>query len=193
MAQVLIFLVQTLLGMYVMVLLTRFLLQWVRADFYNPVVQALVKITQPLVGPLQKIVPYTRRISLATLLIAMVVQMLLMAMVILLRGYALPDILSLVMWSLISLADYILDILFFALIGSIILSWVAPHSYHPSVMLIRQLTEPLIMPVRRLLPSLGGLDFSPIVVFIVIHLIRIIVIHPLAEYFRMPGNLVIGW
>ena len=192
MPQIAVFLVQTLMGMYVMILLLRFLLQLMRADFYNPVAQALVKITQPVVGPLQSIIPRTGRISLATLIVTIVAQALLIALVFVLSGYGWPNLLKLIPWSLIGLAAQLLDILFFAVLGGIILSWVAPQSRHPATLLLWQITEPVMAPVRRMLPALGGLDFSPIVVFILIQLIEMAVIIPLAVSTGMPGGVVLG-
>lgn len=192
MPQIAVFLVQTLMGMYVMILLLRFLLQLMRADFYNPVAQALVKITQPVVGPLQGIIPRTGRISLATLIVTIAAQALLIALVFVLSGYGWPNPVKLIPWSLIGLAAQLLDILFFAVLGGIILSWVAPQSRHPATLLLWQITEPVMAPVRRMLPALGGLDFSPIVVFILIQLIEMAVIIPLAVSTGMPGGVVLG-
>lgn len=192
MPQIAVFLVQTLLGMYVMILLLRFMLQLMRADFYNPVAQALVKITQPVVGPLQGILPRTGRISLPTLIVTVLAQALLIALVFVLSGYGWPNPVKLMIWSLIGLAAQLLDIVFFAVLAGIILSWVAPQSRHPASLLLWQITEPVMAPVRRLLPALGGLDFSPIVVFIVIQLIEMAVIVPLAVSFGMPAGVVLG-
>lgn len=192
MPQIAVFLVQTLLGMYVMILLLRFILQLMRADFYNPVAQALVKITQPVVGPLQSIVPKTGRVSLATFIVTIAVQALLIALIFVLSGLGWPNPLMVLIWSLIGLAAQLLDILFFAILAGIVLSWVAPQSRHPATLLLWQITEPVMAPARRLLPNLGGLDFSPIVVFILIQLMEMAVIYPLAQSFGMPRGLVLG-
>jgi len=192
MHQAAIFLVQTLLGLYVMILLIRFLLQLTRADFYNPISQALVTITQPVVIPLQKLLPRTGRISLPTLIMAMLVQVVLIALIFMLSGWAWPSPISVVIWGLIGLASQLLDILFFAVLAGIILSWVAPQSYHPATLLLHQITEPVMAPARRILPNLGGLDFSPIVVFIAINLIEMMAIYPLAQASGMPRGLIVG-
>ena len=192
MPQAAVFLVQTLLGLYVMILLIRLLLQFTRADFYNPIAQALVKVTQPVVSPLQKVLPRAGRLSLPTLVVAIVVQALLIAMVFMLSGLGWPNLLNVLIWSLIGIASQILDILFFAILGSIILSWVAPQSHHPATLLLRQITEPVMAPARRLLPNFGGLDFSPIVVFIVINLVEMMAVYPLAQAFGMPRGLIVG-
>jgi YggT family protein len=192
MPQAAVFIVQTVIGMYVMILLIRFLLQLTRADFYNPIAQALVKVTQPIVGPLQNMLPKMGRISLPTLIVAFVVQAVLIGLVFMLSGYGWPNVLNLGVWSLIGLASQLLDVLFFAILGSIIMSWVAPQSSHPATLLLHQITEPVMAPARRMLPNLGGLDFSPIVVFIIINLIEMMALYPLAQAFGMPRGLIVG-
>ena len=188
-----IFLVQTLGGVFLLIVLLRLLLQWSKADFYNPIVQTLVKITQPAIAPLQTLLPTIRHINLAVLVLAFLVQLLIMVAVLLLYGLNnLSPIVSLIIWSLLGLASQIIDIYFFAILITIILSWLTPHSFHPGTVLLRQLTEPVMKPARRLIPNLGGLDFSPILVFIVINLIDTLVIKKLAILFAMPGSLVPG-
>jgi YggT family protein len=90
------------------------------------------------------------------------------------------------------LASQVLDLLFFAILASIVLSWIAPQTKHPGAYLLHQLTEPVMGPARRMLPNLGGLDFSPILVFIMINLVDMLVIQNLASSFGMPRGLVLG-
>jgi YggT family protein len=84
-----------------------------------------------------------------------------------------------VSWSVIGLLSLVLNIYFWGMMISIIASFIAPHSAHPALVLIRQLTEPLMEPFRRLLPSMGGLDLSPIFVFLAIQVIRTMLIMPM--------------
>ncbi|MDC9719421.1 MAG: YggT family protein [Gammaproteobacteria bacterium] len=187
-----VFVVQTVFGLYLMMVLIRFMLQLAKADFYNPLAQAIVKITQPFVGPLQKLIPRTGRFSLAAIILAFLVQLAVIIMVLLIVGIVLPSPIVLLIWSLIGVASQMLDLLFFAILATIILSWLAPQANHPGAYLLHQLTEPVMAPVRRILPNLGGLDFSPIVVFIVINLMDMLVIQSLAASFGMPRGLVLG-
>ena len=136
-----IFLVQTLVGFFLLILLLRLLLQWARADFYNPIVQALVKITQPFIVILQPLLPTIAHINLAVLSLAIAVQLLIMVAVLLLYSYALPSLFQLLAWSLVGLLSQTMDIYFFAILVTIILSWLAPNSFHPGALLLRQLTE----------------------------------------------------
>jgi YggT family protein len=168
------------------------MLQLAKADFYNPLAQAVVKMTQPFVTILQKVMPRTGRFSLATLVLAFLVQLLLIVVVLLIAGFDLPNPMSLAVWSLIGLASQVLDLLFFAILASIVLSWLAPQTNHPGAYLLHQLTEPVMSPVRRMLPNLGGLDFSPILVFIMINLVDMLVIQNAASTFGMPRGLVLG-
>jgi len=187
-----IFLAQTVFGLYLMIVIVRFMLQLVKADFYNPLAQVVFKVTQPFVSALQKVMPRTGRLSLPTLVLAFLVQLLLIMVVLLIAGFGLPNPLSLAIWSLIGVASQALDLLFFAVLAGIVLSWLAPQTNHPGAYLLHQLTEPVMAPVRRMLPNLGGLDFSPILVFILINLVDMLVIQNAASTFGMPRGLVLG-
>ncbi|MDP4788772.1 MAG: YggT family protein, partial [Haliea sp.] len=108
-----------------------------------------------------------------------------------LDGSGPPGVLRLFVWSLLGVAGLVVNIYFFALLAMIILSWVAPGSRHPALLLLFQLTEPVMAPVRRLLPNMGGIDFSPILLFILINVIQIALGH-MAAAARLPSALVIG-
>ena len=187
-----VFLVQTVFGLYLTMVIIRFMLQLAQADFYNPIAQAVVKLTQPFVAVLQKVIPRTGRFSLAILVLGFLVQMLLILVVLIIVGFGLPNPLDLLAWSIIGLASQVLDLLFFAILASIVLSWLAPQTKHPGAYLLHQLTEPVMSPARRMLPNLGGLDFSPILVFIMINLVDMLVIQNLASSYGMPRGLVLG-
>lgn len=186
-AEALIFIVQTLGSLYVLVILLRFVLQMVRADFYNPLSQFTVRATQPLLKPLRRVIPGFGGIDLAALALALLVQLLLMMLVAVIAGAnPLLALGQLLVWAMISLTSLFLKIFFFALILNVILSWVAPHSHNPGALLANQICEPLLAPIRRILPNLGGLDLSPIFAFIAIHLIDRFVLMTLAMQTGMP-------
>lgn len=185
-----IYVLQTLGSLYLLLVLLRFILQLVRADFYNPLSQFAVKATKPLLNPLRKVIPGLRGLDLASLVLAILIQLLLMALTLLLLGYGVVDLLpQLLIWSVIGVTALFLKVFFFALIASVILSWVAPGSYNPAAQLINQICEPLLTPIRRVLPSLGGLDISPIFAFIALNLIEMLVIKNLAALTHMPQLL----
>ena len=163
MTEISIFVLQTISYLYILIVLLRFLFQLVRADFYNPLSQAVVKLTNPLLLPIRKVIPGLFGIDLACLLLALVLQCLVFVVITLVSGQGLAPPLLLVFYSLIRLLAIVVDIYFWGLLIMVIASWVAPQSYHPALLLLRQLMEPLLQPVRRLLPPQGGLDFSPLI------------------------------
>jgi YggT family protein len=185
------YLVQTLVSLYLVAMLLRFLLQLVRADFYNPISQFLIKATNPLVVPLRRVIPGLGGVDMATLVLALLLQISAIAILLLVNGLAMPNPLLIVLWAALGLVGLLVNIYFFALLGMIILSWIAPGSSHPAVYLLHQITEPVMAPVRKLLPSMGGLDLSPILVFILINIIQIALRHMAANVGLHPA-LVIG-
>ena len=187
-----IYLVQTLGSLYLLVVLLRFILQLVRADFYNPLSQFIVRVTQPLLKPLRKVVPGLGGLDLAALVLALLIQLVLIAIIIMLMGIQLPNIAQLLIWSVIGVTALFLKIFFFALIISVILSWVAPQSNNPAAMLVQQLCEPVLAPIRGILPSMGGLDLSPIFAFIALRLIDMLVIANVAAATGMPRGLTLA-
>jgi YggT family protein len=184
----LIFIIQTLGSLYLLIVLMRFILQLVRANFYNPLCQFVVKATQPLLKPLRRIVPSMFGLDMSSRVLALLLQILLFVVVLMLNGYQAFTVL-LLPWALIGIFSLFLKIIFWSMIISVILSWVAPGSRSPGAELVYQITEPVLAPFRRLIPNLGGLDISPIFAFIAIQLIQSWVIPRLAFYAFMPKEL----
>ncbi|KHO64777.1 MULTISPECIES: YggT family protein [Pseudomonas] len=185
-----VYVIQTLGSLYLLIVLLRFVLQLVRADFYNPLSQFIVRATSPLLMPLRRVIPGFGGIDLASLVLAILVQLLLMIVTLALLGFGFGgNLLQLLVWSLIGVTSLFLKIFFFALIVSVILSWVAPGSHNPAAQLVHQICEPLLAPIRRFLPNLGGLDISPIFAFIALNLLDMLVIRNLAAMTHMPQIL----
>ncbi|MBB3048766.1 YggT family protein [Litorivivens lipolytica] len=184
-------LVQTLFSLYLGVVILRLLLQLARADFYNPISQFMVKATNPLLLPLRKVVPPLGKIDSASIVLALAVQMIAMLAILLLFGARVPDVLTLLGWSVIGCIALTVNIYFFAIIINIILSWVAPGSYHPAAVLLYQLTEPVMQPFRKLIPPMGGIDLSPILVFLSISVLQIL-IKAMAQSAGLSPALVFG-
>jgi YggT family protein len=191
-SQVLLLIINTLGGLYIFAILLRFLLQATRADFYNPVSQSIVKFTSPLLAPLRRIIPGYRGFDFAALVLALVLNTVATALMIIIAGFNLPAIGSIVAWSFVGLVDFILNIYFYGLLISIIASWIAPYSGNPVLLLIHQLLEPLMKRVHKVIPPMGGLDFSPIFVFLGIQVVEILVVQGLAQSLRLPPDFVIG-
>jgi YggT family protein len=183
-----IFIIQTLGSLYLLIVLMRFILQLVRANFYNPLCQFVVKATQPLLKPLRRVIPSVFGLDMSSLVLALLLQILLFVVILMLNGYQAFTLL-LLPWGLIGIFSLFLKIIFWSMIISVILSWVAPGSRSPGAELVAQITEPVLAPFRRLIPNLGGLDISPIFAFIVIQLIQSWVIPRLAYFAFMPKEL----
>ncbi|XKE45814.1 YggT family protein [Halomonas organivorans] len=184
-------LVNTLVNIYLFLLMLRFLLQASRADYYNPISQSVVKLTQPAVRPFQAFLgPVMGRFDLATLASGFVIKLVAIIAILQIAGYGMAPLDDLAIGAVAALANAILKIYFFALIVMIILSWVAPQASHPGAILVMQLVEPIMAPVRRVIPPLGMLDLSPIVVFIAISLIDGIVVGSLVRAAGVVGALV---
>lgn len=183
-----IFIIQTLGSLYLLIVLMRFILQLVRANFYNPLCQFVVKATQPLLKPLRRVIPSLFGLDMSSLVLALSLQILLFVVILMLNGYQAFTVL-LLPWGLIGIFSLFLKIIFWSMIISVILSWVAPGSRSPGAELVSQITEPVLAPFRRLIPNLGGLDISPIFAFIVIQLLQSWVIPRLAYFAYMPKEL----
>lgn len=186
------YLIQMFLGLYVYAVMIRFLMQVSRADYYNPICQGLVKITDPAIRPLRKILPTVRGVNFATIGVAFGIQLIGVMLIMALSNYPVFHPIYLA-WTLVGLFSIILTIYFWALIIMAVSSWIAPYSNHPALALIHQITEPVCGPARKLLPPMGGLDFSIMLVFAAIYIIRYhLVIGPLQMYLGIPRGLIIG-
>jgi YggT family protein len=159
----------------------RLLLQLARADFYNPLSQAIVKVTNPVLRPLRRYIPALGKIDTASVLLMFALQILNTSLVGALFG-ASRGFLALLVIAFVELLSKLVYLYLFAIIIQAVASWVAPGTYNPVLNLINGLTAPLLRPVRRLLPNLGGLDLSPLVVIVLLQLALLLVIAPLADF-----------
>ena len=166
----------TLTGIYLLAILLRFLLQVARADFYNPVSQAVFRITDPMVRIFRSFIPGYKGIDFSSLILALVVEAMAICVLIILYGGSIPSVGFIVTWAFVGVLHFMIMVYYYAIIGSIIMSFVMMFSGnmspHPILRLVWQLTEPVMAPIRKIIPSMGGLDFSPIFIFISIGLIR---------------------
>lgn len=162
-------------GLYLLLILLRFLFQLARADFYNPISQFILKATNPLLIPIRRVVPSIKSFDIPSLILAMLVQMLGVVLVLLILGAGINPI-SVVIWSALLLVGLVLQIYFFSLIIMVIASWVAPQSQNPALTLVHQLLEPITKPIRNILPDMGGIDLSPILIFFVITVLKKVVL-----------------
>lgn len=172
------FLLSTLFQLYITVVMVRFLLQWVRADFYNPVSQFVVKVTNPLLRPLRRMIPGWGGIDIAAVVLMLLLQLISLTLILLLRGQGIP-LATLLLWSVAELLSLAFNVYIFAIIVQAVLSWVSPGQYNPVSGILYSLTEPLLRPARRLLPPISGIDLSPLLVLLALQVAKMLVVPPL--------------
>jgi YggT family protein len=176
------FLIRTLFELYIVAVALRFLFQWVRADFYNPISQFLVKVTNPPLRPLRRVIPGYAGIDLASVVLMIALKALEIAVLSLIAAGSVPAPAGLLVISLAEILRLIIWIFIIAILIQVVLSWVNPGAYNPATVLLFRLTEPMLAPARRLIPPVGGLDLSPIAVFIFLQLTLILLVKPLAHW-----------
>lgn len=161
------FVILTLLQLYTSVLLLRVWMQYVRADFYNPFSQFVVKITQPVIRPLRRIIPSIGAIDTASILLAYVLILLSILIPSYLAGIGSPLAL-LLPYAFIELLTTAGKIIFWLIVIRAILSWIS-QGRNPIDHLLYQLTEPLMAPIRRIIPAMAGIDFSAMIVMLILY------------------------
>lgn len=164
---------------YMTIILLRFLLQLARADFYNPISQFVVKATNPPLRPLRRFIPGWGAIDGAALVLAVIIQAITFLLILVALNGGLPGInpVTLLVWAALNVLGLIVKIYFWSVIAVVVVSWIAPQSGHPAIQLVAQITEPVMKPVRSVMPSMGGLDLSPIIVFLILNVISVVIDH----------------
>ncbi len=177
------FLIQTVFGLYILIVMLRFLLQWARADFYNPVSQFIVKATQPPLKPLRKVIPGIGGLDMAALIFMLVLKFVELWLVTGLLGMS-PQIGGLAMLSIAELLGLLINVFIFSILIQVIISWVNPGMHNPVMALLHSLTEPLLAPARRVIPPISGLDLSPIIVIVCLQLASMLAVAPIRDLAR---------
>lgn len=174
----LVFIINTVFGLYTGAVLLRFLMQQVRANFYNPFSQAVMRLTNPLLLPLRRVIPPWRRIDLAALVLAVVLQAANVTLVIALADAPLLSAWGyLIYWTVLKLVFVLVNLYFFSVLMEALMSWFSQGRSQLDG-LLRPLNAPLLRPARRILPPTSGLDFSPLLVMLLLQVINILL--PLA-------------
>ena len=173
-----VFLVQTIFGIAILIVMLRFLLQLVKADFYNPASQVIVRATQPILAPMRRVIPGIGGIDVSSIVLMLVLQMAETGVLKTMGAYALFNVSTagLFVWAIADLVELATFVFIFALIVQVILSWLSPGAYNPIVGLLYSFNEPILRPARRVLPSTGGLDFSPLIALIFLNLVQILAV-----------------
>lgn len=173
-------LVEVVFGLLILLFVVRVLLQLVRANFYNPVCQFFYKATNPVLMPLRKVLRPVRNFDVSGTLLAYLLECAKVLLLLALAGRA-PGVIGIFVLGLAELIGFVLMLYFWLILLRVVLSFVGQGGYHPMVPLIAQITEPVLKPVRRVLPDLGGLDLSPLLVTLAIFLARALVVAPLQD------------
>lgn len=190
-----VFLVQTVFGLYLLVVMLRLVLQIVRADFYNPLSQFLVKVTNPPLKPLRRFIPGIAGIDMASVVLLYGLKLAEIMLLSLFPRYPTPELVGLFVLAAAELIALLVNVFLFAIIIQAILSWVSPGTYNPIAGLLHQLTDPVLRPARRIIPPISGMDLSPMVAIIVIYLFTMLFVHPLLDWGRnmaYPGRAILG-
>lgn len=168
------FLVSTLFDLYLMVVLLRLWLQLARADFYNPFSQFVVKATHPIVGPLRRVLPSIGSLDTATLTLAIAIGMLKITVLSLLFTSGGLNPLAIAFTGLMTVVKEIFSLLFWVLIIRALLSWFSQGA-NPIEMVLHQLTDPILAPIRKVIPPMGGLDLSVVVALVGLQFIQLLI------------------
>ncbi len=174
-------LVQFVIGMYLVLVLIRFLLQLARADFYNPISQAIVKITNPPLRLLRKFIPGFGGIDWPSIILLFLIQALEITLLSLLIFGGMPKLAGLLLLCFAKLCQLTVYVYIVMIFLTVVISWVNPGTHNPLTVLVHQLTDPIMRPVRRIIPTTGGLDWSPMLVLLILYLALSLVVAPLMD------------
>ena len=166
--------VQPLFSLAMLLIAVRFLAQLCGVSGYNPISMTLRRVTNVIVLPLSRLLPSGNRFSPGALVALILIQVVFIGLMFTLEGRLDAfNVLQALIWAAIGCASLLINIIFYSVIAMIVVSFLAPQSSNPAVEFIWELTEPVMAPLRRILPPMGGLDFSPIILFIVLNVIRV--------------------
>ncbi len=177
----LVFLVETIFGLYVTVVLLRFLFQLFSVDFYNPISQLIVEITNPPLRILRRIAPGRGKIDISSIILMLAVQYVSFTLITLIVGAKLLPV-ALLMFSAIEIINHMFNIFIFSIIILAVFSWLSsPYQYSPITQILAQLTRPVMRPARRLIPPMSGIDLSPMLALIGLFFFKLLLISPLKD------------
>ena len=175
-----IFLLDTVFSFYILAVLLRFLIQWFGGDFYNPISQFLVKITHPPLRLLRRYIPAIGKLDTSSLVLLMSLQMISDFIVLTLKGMFF-SFAALTLLSFSQLVSLLINVFVFAVFARALLSWINPGTFNAASNLLYSLTEPLLGACRRMIPDIGGIDLSPLIVLLGLQLAKMLIIPPLQQ------------
>jgi len=177
-----IYLINIVFFIFILAVMLRFLLQTIRADFYNPICQTLITITNPALNPLRRWIPGFMGIDWPSIILMILLQTLEISLIALLVSGHLPPPISFPVIIVSKLLFMLIYVYIFVIIIQAIISWIQPGSYSPFTVLLYQLSEPLVSPVRRYIPAAGGIDWSLLIILILLNLALILLVAPLQDW-----------
>lgn len=181
-----IFIIDSVLSLYILAIMLRFLLQWCRADFYNPVSQFLIKITHPPLKLLRRYIPPVGKIDTSCLVFALGLQMLADFLILLLKGMSI-SIGALTLLAMSELISMLFDILIYSVLARAILSWINPAGFDSVSSVLTSLTEPMLDTCRKFVPDFGGVDASPLAALILLQLAKMVILPPIQQLASLIG------
>lgn len=176
------FLIQSIFDLYIFVVILRFLLQTLHADYFNPLAQFSIKFTQWIVKPLQKLIPEVKGIDLAILFLLLILEMIKLFVLFCIEFHEVPNIFGLLILSIGGLIRQFLTFYFYAILIRVVMGWLSQVHNNPVYFALFQLTEPVLRPLRRVAPPIAGIDLSPILALILTQLISILIISPITQF-----------
>ncbi len=182
--QAAVFLIEIIFGLYILAVLLRYLLARVRADFYNPLSQFIVKVTNPPIKPLRRLIPGYLGIDWPSIILLFIVQGLEIILISLVASGRIPAPMGLFVLTFAHLLKTVIYVFLFIIIVQVVISWINPGAYNPLTVIMYQLSEPILKPARRLIPPAGGFDWSPLIVLIIMNLLIILMVSPLMDLGR---------
>jgi len=177
-----IYLINIVFFIFILAVMLRFLLQTIRADFYNPICQTLVTLTNPALKPLRRWIPGFMGIDWPSIILMILLQALEISLIALLVSGHIPPPISFPVIIVSKLLFMLIYVYIFVIIIQAIISWIQPGSYSPFTVLLYQLSEPLVRPVRRYIPAAGGIDWSLLIILILLNLALILLVAPLQDW-----------
>ena len=173
-----IFLIDTLFSLYILAVLLRFLLQYSKSDFYNPISQFVIKVTHPPLKILRRFVPAVGKIDMSSLVLVIGLQMLADFSILLLKGVSV-GIAALVILSITQLISLLINIFIYAIFARALLSWIRPDGFDATSSILTSLTDPLLNACRKFIPDMGGIDLSPLAALLLLQLAKMVILPPL--------------
>ena len=170
----LIFIIDAFVHLYVLILILRLLLPWIRVPFNNPITQGILRFTSPLVVPIRRVIPPIGRADTATVIVAYAIEYLLVLVIVLIKGWP-PHIWPIAVTAAVKLVVLAIWLYIIAIIIRVILSWTGAGAYNPALGIVDSLAEPVLRPIRRFVPPLGSIDFSAFIGIVILMALTILV------------------